>query len=259
MTDTRTEGWWQASDGNWYPPELRPHAPIAPPPAATQPVAAERPKPRNGKKIALWSAAIIVGLGVLGNLTDDAETTDGADSIAASASTTSKPAEASTPTTEKVSEKAPPTTEPPTTTAAPTTTARPTTTTTINVKALRVIDMRAWVDDNGSIMSDITDDMGDVTDAASSFDVQGLGTACLGLRGSILQAQAMRPIPEPSVNTPWQKALASYKKAADTCIAGARTIDADLITTASEYMADGTTYMQDATAALTRWMADNDL
>jgi hypothetical protein len=31
-------GWWQASDGKWYPPELHPHyAPPPPPAAATQP------------------------------------------------------------------------------------------------------------------------------------------------------------------------------------------------------------------------------
>lgn len=33
MSDTsQGEGWWEASDGRWYPPEQRPGAPIPPPP-----------------------------------------------------------------------------------------------------------------------------------------------------------------------------------------------------------------------------------
>src|SRR5262245_55024234 len=36
-TTPQGPGWWQASDGNWYPPELAPGAATQPPPASTPP------------------------------------------------------------------------------------------------------------------------------------------------------------------------------------------------------------------------------
>lgn len=64
------QGWWQASDGNWYPPELHPNAaPTLPPPtaAATAPYQAHysgfattptATKPKKRKWIRVWAIAV---------------------------------------------------------------------------------------------------------------------------------------------------------------------------------------------------------
>ena len=53
-------GWWQASDGNWYAPELHPAAPAQPPPP--QPMAAltsqERPRGR-------WMVPVLIVLALI--------------------------------------------------------------------------------------------------------------------------------------------------------------------------------------------------
>jgi hypothetical protein len=65
------QGWWQASDGNWYPPELHPNAaPTLPPPTAaptlpyqahysgdaTTPSTAKKPKKRKWTRV--WAIAL---------------------------------------------------------------------------------------------------------------------------------------------------------------------------------------------------------
>ena len=47
------EGWWQASDSLWYPPEQRPGDTLPPPPGSTAPAVTERP-----------TATVAFGLGV---------------------------------------------------------------------------------------------------------------------------------------------------------------------------------------------------
>jgi hypothetical protein len=70
------QGWWQASDGNWYPPELHPNAaPTLPPPPAAAPAPAlpnqahysgfvaappTAKKPKKRKWVRVWAIALAV-------------------------------------------------------------------------------------------------------------------------------------------------------------------------------------------------------
>jgi hypothetical protein len=126
-------GYWQASDGNWYPPEQHPQ--YQPPPAP------QVPSPQKKGRKGLW---IGIGVGtffVLGAI--GAATGNGSDKKNVSLSskseavvTTTAPAIPTTaapktaaPTTAPPTTAAPTTTTPPTTAAPTTTTQRPTTTT----------------------------------------------------------------------------------------------------------------------------------
>ncbi len=128
--------WWQASDGKWYPPTLRPgmiYQPL-PIPHGLQPeplgdaVTQTELKKKNAKwKIAAGAFVALMVIGAIGNATkepeskgDKAATKDAAPAEASSSEpeTTSAPATSTEPTT----------TAAPTTMAAPTTTAAPTAT-----------------------------------------------------------------------------------------------------------------------------------
>ena len=67
------QGWWQASDGNWYPPELHPNAAptLPPPPAAPAPTVPNQAhysgfvatpptakKPKKRKWVRVWAIAL---------------------------------------------------------------------------------------------------------------------------------------------------------------------------------------------------------
>ena len=60
------DGWWQASDGNWYPPEQhpdnRPNLPPPPPPPPSRAASGRRARARNGAQ--LDASVILAWLGV---------------------------------------------------------------------------------------------------------------------------------------------------------------------------------------------------
>lgn len=165
MSDTsRGPGWWQASDGNWYPPETHPDyrpASSLPPPAFDPPTAQQPvppmlpPLPTAGTpgvnvakaKKPWWrrwwaiTLAVFIALVILGNLLPAPEDDEEADAAATTEVTT---AETTTTTPDTTALTTAPATEPvtaPVTTApittvtttstTTTTTAAPTTTTTI--------------------------------------------------------------------------------------------------------------------------------
>lgn len=71
MSDrSQGDGWWQASDGKWYPPESHPDHRPPPPPEATRTVVPPPPvergrKGREKRGTPLWKLALGVCLGIL--------------------------------------------------------------------------------------------------------------------------------------------------------------------------------------------------
>lgn len=62
-------GWWQASDGRWYPPEAG-AAPTSPAPPAAAPAAAERPPPSWVRPVYLYFLCFVgIAIAALGALT----------------------------------------------------------------------------------------------------------------------------------------------------------------------------------------------
>jgi hypothetical protein len=52
-------GWWQASDGKWYPPEARP-GPVPPPPPVPQQATLTIPSRERGEWLALGGAVLLI-------------------------------------------------------------------------------------------------------------------------------------------------------------------------------------------------------
>src|SRR5438128_11676071 len=55
-------GWWQASDGKWYPPQATPGPATAPPP---QPVPGQAPAPKKRGRGCLYSVVGLIALIVI--------------------------------------------------------------------------------------------------------------------------------------------------------------------------------------------------
>jgi hypothetical protein len=78
MSDTpQAPGWWQASDGKWYPPQSDQSAP--PPPPGIQPAYQPPPKKKGGCLkvgliVAVVGVALLIGLiALIGTAADEAE------------------------------------------------------------------------------------------------------------------------------------------------------------------------------------------
>lgn len=54
-------GWWQASDGNWYPPEQHPDYAAPPPPPGAQP-RGPAPKQKSGTSATKVALGVVLGL-----------------------------------------------------------------------------------------------------------------------------------------------------------------------------------------------------
>lgn len=106
MSDiSRGEGWWQASDGKWYPPELHPERQVAepspesqpaPPPARVGPTppAIAAPAGRRSLPVVALAVGAVVILGVLAYLLfrpDDDDDTAAPPATSSSSSSTSEP------------------------------------------------------------------------------------------------------------------------------------------------------------------------
>lgn len=120
-------GWWQASDGKWYPPESHPSAaplppPTLPPPQPSAPtVAPERPPSKPWwKKWWVIALGAVVVLGIVGSIvgSNDSESEERvADTSSPSADTTaqSDDSQGTQDTVPQVSDTSPPETVPPVT------------------------------------------------------------------------------------------------------------------------------------------------
>ena len=108
MSDSsQGEGWWQASDGKWYPPEAQPGQPAATPQTPGGPNSAD-PKPslwrrfRNQalwKQIVAWAVAAIVAIVVIAVAAGGGSSPNNRNTLDATGPTTST-TEATTTTTE---------------------------------------------------------------------------------------------------------------------------------------------------------------
>lgn len=138
MSDTQNgPGWWQASDGKWYPPESHPSAqlpPPPPPPTVASPMAPPRAAPKGKKPWwrRWWAIALaaFLAIGIIGaatgggdseeaSTTTDSETTETDDGERQSDTTSGEQAVTEQTEATKPAETDAPTSEAPTTTAAP--------------------------------------------------------------------------------------------------------------------------------------------
>lgn len=130
-------GWWQASDGNWYSPEVHPSASqppwAVPPSAGAVSVTGRGARPWWKRKRVLLPAAV-AGLAAVGSLSDDGGVgqvqVTGRQGDDAALTTMTTPATTTTPVTAAIAATTtPPTMAPPPPPAPSTTVAAPTTTT----------------------------------------------------------------------------------------------------------------------------------
>lgn len=97
----------------------------------------------------------------------------------------------------------------------------------------------------------ITSDASQMVSAASSGDYQGVSNACTSL-GSDATSALADPIPNPTMQATYAKALRDYKRAASECIAGVASQDAGQIDAAASDMTNGNALIQKLAGQVTR-------
>jgi hypothetical protein len=214
-------------------------------PMAPPPVDPARAKRRKQNKIILGVLAGVlligcvgcIGAAVAGDNKDDKKTS-GKSAAVVPTQTTSK----ATSTTPKAT---------PTTAKATPTTAKSTPAASGKTDAERVT---GWYADGGSDeLNTLSDDMNDMAAATDPISIDGMRTACRHLQQDV-KASKNHPIPVPSIQAPYGKALTQFGKAASDCLSGIDSLDVDTLGRASDELAKGTTYMEQATAALAKLM-----
>jgi hypothetical protein len=115
---------------------------------------------------------------------------------------------------------------------APSTTEAPTTTTTEpppptaeDPWAVNRQDMKHWALDNADRAFALSHTMYAISTDASNLDMTSLAADCRELSTEVEDAQTGLPVPDPSVNEHYSKALDYFASAADECVQGATQSD----------------------------------
>ncbi len=110
--------------------------------------------------------------------------------------------------------------------------------------------MVSWIDSYGDDITDIGDTMENLTTVTGSYDISGMVSGCRTLKRQATTALSHPPMPDSSVNAPYSQALRYYQRAADACISGGTTFDADDFEQSATYLGLGNDALHQATEAL---------
>jgi hypothetical protein len=165
MSDTPVgDGWWQASDGKWYPPNMTPGSLPPPPPPVVE--EASRP-PWWRRRWVLITAGVVVVLMVIGALSSPDEDDEDGEVATETTSADTTSDEPTPEPTEEPAEEPTQTPEPePTATAEPTSTPEPTPAPTLTRREEREVAQIAFGivfdDRRGDLLDLLRDDTGNI-------------------------------------------------------------------------------------------------
>lgn len=112
--------------------------------------------------------------------------------------------------------------------------------------------LASWYDANSSLIDDISTATGDVSDAALASDFSGTSSACSELTDATSNALSADPIPVAAIDSHWQAALQHFDMAAQDCIDGVDSMDADLLSRASDEVGQGADEINLATTEINK-------
>lgn len=239
MTDTsQGPGWWQASDGKWYPPESHPNyrPPPPPPPKPPRPTRQVQPvQPPPAKKktstdtqVKLGCAGLVVVLILVVVIAG----------LVGGSNTPPKSRPTGTPKTGS-SRSADSTTQP--ATSSTTTTAPSATTTTLSM----VAQVKAWYLTVQSGFQAVTNAFTALQ--SSKGTLTAIGRACSQIASAASALQADPPAPASAINTPYQSALYDWSEGGNECSSGVATDDLTLINKATTDFTAGNSQILQAT------------
>ena len=100
-------------------------------------------------------------------------------------------------------------------------------------------------------VSDVQAATGDISSAASSYNTTRMIAGCIDLRTATVAWKAALPSPDINFDALLMPALVNYEKAADLCISGGKTLDADDLRKSGDAIEQATTSIKAATAYFT--------
>jgi hypothetical protein len=106
--------------------------------------------------------------------------------------------------------------------------------------ASRNVAMKAWSKDALPIVQAIARHMNAMSVAGKTLDLDGMTRGCRGMKIDARRLQAQLPSPDPAMNVQLGGALDDFTQAANRCISGVQTQDAEELQVAIELMQSGT-------------------
>jgi hypothetical protein len=109
-----------------------------------------------------------------------------------------------------------------------------------------------WVSQGGEAqMTTLGTDFQSLQNSAQAGDLNAMLTDCTKLGTDVKAAQTFAPIPDGAAQQHWSAALAAYSAGAADCVAGAKTSNVQLITSAANQMIAGSNSLDKVTMRLT--------
>jgi hypothetical protein len=111
----------------------------------------------------------------------------------------------------------------------------------------------AWVSNGGEAdLRALGSDFKSLSTAANANDMGQMSASCARLQTDVEAAQQYDPIPDPRAQRDWTEALKQYARGATDCMAGADTVNPDLLTKASDEITAGSTSLNHVTTRLSQ-------